>query len=104
MILGVAYLLYAYARPYKATIVNITEIALLAYLGLFLTLTRNLQLYQTVFNIQLAEHSVDSCGKAVLPSIDLAWIILGVLYFLPVTVLLFLMGRWFCSRVVHLLR
>ena len=103
MILGVAYFLYAYARPYKATLVNIIEIVLLAYLGVFLMLSQDLQ-QQTVFTIQLAEPRVDLCGKATLLPIGPAWIVLGVLYFLPVTVLLLLLGRWFCSRVVHILR
>ena len=103
MVLGVAYFLYAYARPYKATLVNIIEIVLLAYLGVFLMLPRDLQ-QQTVFTIQLAEPRVDLCGKAALPPIGPAWMVLGVLYFLPVTVPLFLLGRWFCSRVVHILR
>ena len=102
MVVAVAYFLYAYARPYKTTFVNIIEIVLLAYLGVFLMLKQDLQ-QQTVFNIQLDETSVDSCGKA-LPPIDPAWIVLGVLYFLPVTVLLFLLGRWLCSRMVHILR
>ena len=103
MILGVAYFLYAYARPYKATFVNIIEMALLTYLGIFLMLKRDLQ-QETVLNIQLDEISVDLCGKLVLPPIGPAWVVLGVLYFLPVTVLLFLLGRWLCSRVVHILR
>ena len=103
MILGVAYFLYAYARPYKATLVNIIEMALLAYLGVFLMLKQDLQ-QQTVLNIQLDETSVDSCGKLVLPPIGPAWVVLGVLYFLPVTVLLFMLGRWLYSRVVHVLR
>ena len=102
MVLGVAYFLYAYARPYKATFVNIIEMALLAYLGVFLMLSRGLQ-QQTVFNIQLDETSVNSCGNAVLPHSP-AWIVLGVLYLLPVTILLLLLGRWLCSRVVHILR
>ena len=103
MVVAVAYFLYAYARPYETTFVNIMEIVLLAYLGVFLTLKQDLQ-QQTVFNIHLDETSVDSCGKAVLPSIDPARTVLGVLYFLPVTVLLFLLGRWLCSRMVHILR
>ena len=102
MVLGVAYFLYAYARPYKTTFVNIFEIALLAYFGVFLTLKQDLQ-QQTVFNIHLDETSVDSCGKA-LPPIGPAWSVLGVLYFLPVTVLLFLLGRWLCSRLLRILR
>ena len=102
MVLGVAYCLYAYARPYKTTFANIMEVALLAYLGVFLTLKQDLQ-QQTVFNIQLDETSVDSCGKA-LPPIGPEWSVLGVLYFLPVTVLLFLLGRWLCSRLLHILR
>ena len=92
-ILGVAYFLYAYARPYKATFVNVIEIALLAYLGVFLRLARGIH-RQNVDNIWLDETSVDSCGKAVLPSISLATIVVGVLYFLPVTVMLFLLGWW----------
>ena len=88
----VAYFLYTYARPYKTTFVNIIEIALLAYLGFFLTLARDIQ-QQNVDNFRLDETSVDSCGKA-LPPIGPAWIVVGVLYFLPVTVLLFLLGRW----------
>ena len=88
---SVAYFLYAYARPYKATFVNIIEIALLAYLNIFLTLARSI--HQRIDKIQLDETSVDSCGKAVSP-IGPAWIVVGVLYFLPVTVMLFLLGRW----------
>ena len=89
---GVAYFLYAYARPYKTTFVNIIEIALLAYLRVFLTLAQGIH-QQILDKIQLNETSVDSCGKA-LPPIGPGWIVLGVLFFLPVTVLLFLLGRW----------
>ena len=97
------YFLYAYARPYKTNFVDIIEISLLAYLGVFLMLARIPEL-QTAENIQLDETSVDSCGKTV-PPIGPAWIVLGVLYFLPVTVLLFLLGRWlFYSGVMRLLR
>ena len=103
MILGVFYFLYAYARPYKANFVNIIEIALLAYLWFFLMLARDLQ-QQTVLDIQLDEPSVDLCGKAVLSPIGPGWIVLGVVYFLPVTLLLFILGRWFCSKVVKILR
>ena len=91
-VLSVAYFLYAYARPYKTTFVNIIEMALLAYLGLFLTLARGIP-WETVNSIHLDETSVDSCGKA-LPPIGPAWIVVGVFYFLPVTVLLFLLGWW----------
>ena len=96
------YFLYAYARPYKATIVNIIEIALLAYLGLFLAMSQ-VQELQTVYIIELDEPSLDSCGNVV-PSISLAWTVLGIVYFLPVTGLLFFLGKWFCSRVVQMLR
>ena len=97
------YFLYAYARPYKTSFVDIIEISLLAYLGVFLMLAHIPEL-QTAENIQLDETSVDSCGKPV-PSISSAWMVLGVLYFLPVTVLLFLLGRWlFYSGVMRLLR
>ena len=102
MVLGVAYCLYAYARPYKTTFVNIFEMVLLAYLGVFLTLKQDLQ-QQTVFNIHLDETSVDSCGK-LLPPIGPEWSVLGVLYLLPVTVLLFILGRWLCSRLLRILR
>ena len=97
------YFLYAYARPYKATIVNSIEITLQAYLGLFLILSQ-IQELQTAYNIELDEPSFDSCGNE-MPSISLAEIVLGVFYFLPLTVLLFFLGRWlFCSRVVKMLR
>ena len=97
------YFLYTYARPYKATIVNIIETALLAYLDLFLIMSR-IQEHQAVYIIQLDEPSLDSCGNVV-PSIIPAWIVLGVFYFLPLTVLLFFLGRWLlCSRVARLLR
>ena len=102
MVLGMTYFLYAYARPYKTTFVNIIEMALLAYFGVFLMLARVIQL-QYADNIPLDETSVDSCGKPV-PSINLAWIVLGVLYLLPVTVLLFLLGKWISSRVIPILR
>ena len=92
LFLAVAYFLYAYARPYKATIVNIIELTLLAYLGLFLILSRGQQV-QTTYNIELDEPSFDSCGNKV-PSISPAEIVLGVFYFLPLTVLLFFLGRW----------
>ena len=100
MVLGVTYFLYAYAKPYKTTLVNIVELALLAYLGVFLMLARDIQ-QEYADNIQFDETSVDSCGKTV-PSISLAWIVVGVLYFLPVTVLLFLLGKWISSRVIPL--
>ena len=103
LLLMLFYFLYTYARPYKATIVNIIETALLAYLGLFLIMSR-IQEHQDVYNIQLDEPSLDSCGNE-MPSICPAWIVLGVFYFLPLTVLLFFLGRWLlCSRVVRLLR
>ena len=102
MVLGVTYFLYAYARPYKTTFVNIVEMALLAYFGVFLMLARDIQ-HEYADNIHLDETSVDSCGKTV-PSISLAWIMLGVLYLLPVTVLLFLLGKWISSRVIPILR
>ena len=102
MVLGVVYFLYAYARPYKTTFVNIIEIALLAYLAVFLMLARGIQLHYADI-ILLDETSVDSCGKPV-PSISLAWIVLGVLYLLPVTVLLLLLGKWISSRVIPILR
>ena len=102
MVLGVTYFLYAYARPYKTTIVNIVEMALLAYFGVFLMLARVIQ-QEYADNIQLDETSVDSCGKPV-PSIGPEWIWLGVLYLLPVTVLLFLLGKWISSIVVPILR
>ena len=91
-VLNVAYFLYAYARPYKTAFVNIIEMALLAYLGVFLRLAQGIH-RQNVDNIHLDETSVDSCGKA-LPPIGPEWIVVGVLYFLPVTVLLFLLGWW----------
>ena len=82
---------------------NIIELALLAYLGLFLILAKDFQL-QTATSTQLDATSVDSCGKAV-PTISTEWIVLGVLYFLPVTVLLLLVGRWLlCSRGFQILR
>ena len=87
-----AYFLYAYARPYKTTFVNIIEIALLVYLKVCLTLARAIH-HQIMNKIQLNETSVDPCGKAV-PPIGPGWIVVGVLYFLPVTVMLFLLGRW----------
>ena len=102
MVLGVTFFLYAYARPYKTTIVNIVEMALLAYFGVFLMLAQVIQ-QEYADNIQLDETSVDSCGKPV-PSIGPEWIVVGVLYFLPVTVLLFLLGRWISSIVVPILR
>ena len=102
MVLGVAYFLYAYARPYKTTFVNIIELALLACLGITRMLAQSIQ-QRYADNIQLNETSVDSCGKPV-PSINLAWIMLGVLYLLPVTVLLFLLGKWISSRVIPLLK
>ena len=102
-ILFVVYFLNVYARPYKATFVNILELALLAYLGLFLILAKDFQL-QAVTSTQLDATSVDSCGKAV-PTISTEWIVLGVLYFLPVTVLLLLVGRWLLySRGFQILR
>ena len=82
---------------------NIIEITLQAYLGLFLILSRLREL-QTAYNIELDEPSFDSCGNE-MPSISPAGIVLGVFYFLPLTVLLFFLGRWlFCSRVVKMLR
>ena len=102
MVLGVAYFLYAYARPYKTTFVNIIELALLACLGVTLMLAQVIQ-QEHADNIPLNCTSVDSCGKPV-PSISLAWIMFGVLYFLPVTVLLFLLGKWISSRVIPLLK
>ena len=91
-ILGVAYFLYAYAKPYKAKSVNIIEIALLGYLGVFLMIARGIDRHTWKY-WQLDEPSVDSCGKAV-PPIDPVWTALEVLYFLPVTLLLFLLGWW----------
>ena len=95
------YFLYAYARPYKSTLVNIIEISLLAYFGLFLILSRATEL--SLPNTHLDTTGVNSCGKAV-PTISTEWIVLGVLYFLPVTVLLLLVGKWLCSRWFHVLR
>ena len=63
-ILFAVYFLYVYARPYKATFVNIIELALLAYLGLFLILAKDFQ-QQAATSTQLDATSVDSCGKAV---------------------------------------
>ena len=81
---------------------NIIELALLAYLGLFLILAKDFQ-QQAATSTQLDATSVDSCGKAV-PSINKEWIVFGVLYFLPVTVLLLLVGRWLSSRGFQILR
>ena len=81
---------------------NIIEFALLAYLGLFLILAKDFQ-QQAATSTQLDAASVDSCGKAV-PTISTEWIVLGVLYFLPVTVLLLLVGRWLSSRGFQILR
>ena len=81
---------------------NILELALLAYLGLFLILAKDFQ-QQAATSTQLDATSVDSCGKAV-PTISTEWIVFGVLYFLPVTVLLLLVGKWLCSRWFHVLR
>ena len=91
-ILGVAYFLYAYARPYKEKFVNIIELALLAFLWVFLMLPRGIEQY-VMDNLQLDEPSIDSCGKAV-PPIDPLQTVLIVPYFLPVTVLLLLLGWW----------
>ena len=102
VILLAVYFLYVYARPYKATFVNIIELALLAYLGLFLILAKDFQ-QQAATSTQLDATSVNSCGKA-LPTISTVWIVFGVLYFLPVTVLLLLVGRWLCSRGFQILR
>ena len=102
LILFAVYFLYVYARPYKATFVNILELALLAYLGLFLILAKDFQ-QQAATSTQLDATSVDSCGKAV-PTISTEWIVFGVLYFLPVTVLLLLVGKWLCSRGFQILR
>ena len=81
---------------------NIIELALLAYLGLFLILAKDFQ-HQAATSTQLDAASVDSCGKAV-PTISTEWIVFGVLYFLPVTVLLILVGRWLSSRGFQILR
>ena len=82
---------------------NIIELALLAYLGLFLILAKDFQ-QQAATSTQLDAASVNSCGKAV-PTISTVWIVFGVLYFLPVTVLLILVGRWLlCSRGFQILR
>ena len=102
VILFAVYFLYVYARPYKATFVNIIELALLAYLGLFLILAKDFQ-QQAATSTQLDATSVDSCGKAV-PTISTEWIVLGALYFLPVTVLLLLVVKWLCSRGFQVLR
>ena len=102
VILFAVYFLYVYARPYKATFVNIIELALLAYLGLFLILAKDFQ-QQAATSTQLDATSVDSCGKAV-PTISTEWIVFGVLYFLPVTLLPLLVGRWLCSRGFQVLR
>ena len=102
VILFAVYFLYVYARPYKATFVNIIELALLAYLGLFLILAKDFQ-QQAATSTQLDAASVDSCGKAV-PTISTEWIVLGVLYFLPVTVLLLLVVKWLCLKGFHVLR
>ena len=82
---------------------NIIELALLAYLGLFLILAKDFQ-HQAATSTQLDATSVDSCGKAV-PTISMEWIVFGVLYFLPVTLLPLLVGRWLlCSRGFQILR
>ena len=97
------YFLYVYTRPYKSTYVNIMEMALLAYLGIFLSLSE-LDELQDVLNKQLDNTTIDSCGNEV-PSITIAEILLGVVYFLPVTVLLFFLANWlFHSRVARMLR
>ena len=103
VILFAVYFLYVYARPYKATFVNIIELALLAYLGIFLAVADGVH-ERTGGNIPLDATSIDSCGKPV-PTISTEWIVFGVLYFLPVTVLLLLVGRWLlCSRGFQILR
>ena len=81
---------------------NIIELALLPYLGLFLILAKDFQ-QQAATSTQLDAASVDSCGKAV-PTISTVWIVFGVLYFLPVTLLPLLVGRWLCSRGFQVLR
>ena len=97
------YFLYVYARPYKSTYVNIIEMALLAYLGIFLSLSQ-LDELQDAFNKQLDNTTIDSCGTEV-PSVSIAVILLGVVYFLPVTVLLFLLANWlFHSRMARMFR
>ena len=58
LILFAVYFLYVYARPYKATFVNILELALLAYLGLFLILAKDFQ-QQAATSTQLDATSVD---------------------------------------------
>ena len=58
LILFAVYYLYVYARPYKATFVNILELALLAYLGLFLILAKDFQ-QQAATSTQLDATSVD---------------------------------------------
>ena len=97
------YFLYAYARPYKSTYVNIIEIVLLAYLGIFLGLLQ-LNRLRPMHNILLDGPNTDSCGNEV-PSVGPAGIAYGVVYFLPVIVPLFFLGRWLlCSRPMRMLR
>ena len=97
------YFLFVYTRPYKSTYVNIIEMALLGYLGIFLNLSQLNELQPTNI-IQLANLSNDSSGNDV-PSIGTAEIVLGVVYFFPVIVPLFFLARWlFHSRMVRMLR
>ena len=98
MFLAVAYSLYVYARPYKSTYVNIIEIVLLGYLGIFLGLIQLEELQEALVK-QLDNTTIDSCGNEV-PSIGVAEIVLGMAYFLPVTVLLFCLG-WWLFRVIR---
>ena len=103
MFLMLFYFLYAYARPYKSTYVNIIEIVLLGYLGIFLGLSR-LDILQDEYSKQLDDTKFDSCENEI-PSIGPAEIVLGVVYLLPVTLLFFFLGRWLLhSRVVQMLR
>ena len=87
-----AYFLYAYTRPYKSTYVNIIEMALLPYLAIYLSMLP-LQELQALNNIRLDRPSYDSCGNEV-PSVSPEGIVFGLVYFLPVTVLLFFLGQW----------
>ena len=96
------YFLYAYARPYKSTYVNIIEIVLLAYLGIFLGLS-SLEELQPMNIIQPDEPSTDSCGNE-MPNFSPVGIVLGVVYFLPVAVLLFFLGKFALHSLKQILR
>ena len=96
------YFIYAYARPYKSTYVNIIEIVLLGYLGIFLSLIHcKFGELQALNNIQLDGTSSEND----MPSISPVGILMGVVYCLPVAVLIILLGRWLlCPKVVRKLR